>query len=507
MMSPDGTPVTAWQALVHSQLSFISLLATCALFLACPFTRRNAEKPVLWLIAALPSTPMGQVSSSSSLLTHSLSALQPLCPCLCSASSGAPTGLCTLSINLNLRLLLPFSFPSARACFSGGSFFPGLRSALACRCIRCRQLPCWPCLEGHHSEVMAVGNERSMKALKEVWKRTENSLCADCGKPDPDWASSTLGVFICLSCSGIHRNIPSISKVKSLKMDYWDDAQVQFLAKHGNAVTKAIYEAHIPIYYYQPTYNDCQVLREQWIRAKYERKEFTEPGKQLPYSDGVKEGILWKRGRDNGQFLPRKFLLSEREGCLKYFTKQDAKEPKINVKIDVINATFQPEKIGNPNGLQITYLKDNKTRNIFVYHESGKEIVDWFNAIRSVQFHYLKVAFPIASDNEIKNRLTRNFLKEGYMEKTGPKDAFAKGEVFVGSGENGYSVQKGLPSGTQGNFSWHYGITIVTPDRDYLFTCETETDQLDWMRAFTSVINQAMTPQEYAIEAYFKFKS
>ncbi|XP_061868316.1 arf-GAP with dual PH domain-containing protein 1 isoform X1 [Colius striatus] len=350
---------------------------------------------------------------------------------------------------------------------------------------------------------MAGGNERIMKALKEVWRRAENSFCADCGKPDPDWASSTLGVFICLSCSGIHRNIPSISKVKSLKLDQWDDAQVQFLAKHGNAVTKATYEAHIPIYYYQPTYNDCQVLREQWIRAKYERKEFTEPGKQLPYSDGVKEGILWKRGRDNGQFLPRKFLLSEREGCLKYFTKQDAKEPKINVKIDVINATFQPVKTGNPNGLQITYLKDNKTRNIFVYHESGK----------------------------IKNRLTRNFLKEGYMEKTGPKqreafkkrwftldhrrlmyfkdplDAFAKGEVFVGSRENGYSVQKGLPSGTQGNFSWHYGLTIVTPDREYPFTCETEADQLDWISAFTSVINQDMTPQEYAIEAYFKFKS
>lgn len=30
---------------------------------------------------------------------------------------------------------------------------------------------------------MAGGNERSMKALKEVWKRAENSLCADCGKP------------------------------------------------------------------------------------------------------------------------------------------------------------------------------------------------------------------------------------------------------------------------------------------------------------------------------------
>ena len=28
--------------------------------------------------------------------------------------------------------------------------------------------------------------------------------------------------------------------------------------------------------------------------------------------------------------------------------------------------------------------------------------MDWFNAIRSVQFHYLKVAFPIASDNEVR---------------------------------------------------------------------------------------------------------
>lgn len=31
-----------------------------------------------------------------------------------------------------------------------------------------------------------------------------------------------------------------------------------------------------------------------------------------------------------------------------------------------------------------------------------QEVVDWFNAIRSVQFHYLKVAFPIASDNEVR---------------------------------------------------------------------------------------------------------
>lgn len=48
------------------------------------------------------------------------------------------------------------------------------------------------------------------------------------------------------------------------------------------------------------------------------------PGsQQLLSAAGYREGFLWKRGRDNGQFLSRKFVLSEREGALKYFNKND----------------------------------------------------------------------------------------------------------------------------------------------------------------------------------------
>ncbi|XP_026580994.1 arf-GAP with dual PH domain-containing protein 1-like, partial [Pseudonaja textilis] len=144
------------------------------------------------------------------------------------------------------------------------------------------------------------------------------------------------------------------------------------MASTGNIVSKAKYESKIPPFYYKPTFQDCLLLREQWIRAKYEREEFIFTEKQEPYSAGYREGYLWKRGRDNGQFLSRKFVLSEREGALKYYNKNDAKEPKAIMKIEHLNATFQPEKIGNPHGLQITYLKDNSTRNIFVYHEDGK---------------------------------------------------------------------------------------------------------------------------------------
>lgn len=44
---------------------------------------------------------------------------------------------------------------------------------------------------------------------------------------DPSWGSCSLGVFICLACSGIHRNIPDVSKVKSLSLSHWEDHEVQ----------------------------------------------------------------------------------------------------------------------------------------------------------------------------------------------------------------------------------------------------------------------------------------
>ncbi|KAG5853995.1 hypothetical protein ANANG_G00032770 [Anguilla anguilla] len=377
---------------------------------------------------------------------------------------------------------------------------------------------------------MTAGNERAARALKEILQKPGNRACADCGAPDPEWGSCSLGVFICLGCSGIHRNLPDLGKVKSLSLSRWEDSEVQFMAQNGNEAMKAKYEAAVPVYYYKPTHKDCQVLREQWIKAKYEREEFMEPGKKLTYEEGTRDGMLMKRGRDNGQFLSRRFVLNEREGTLKYYTKYDAKEPKAVIKVDTINASFQPEKIGNPNGLQITYLKDYNTRNIFLYHESGKEIVDWFNSIRAVQLHYLEVAFPGASSVELKPKLTRNFLKEGYMEKTGPRqtegfkkrwftldhrrlmyykdplDAFAKGEVFLGHRDHGYSTNAGLPLHTHCNGAWQYGITIVTPDRSFLFTCESESEQQEWLTHFNSIISTVMTPQEYSMEALFRHK-
>ncbi|XP_041073199.1 arf-GAP with dual PH domain-containing protein 2 isoform X1 [Carcharodon carcharias] len=374
--------------------------------------------------------------------------------------------------------------------------------------------------------------DRNKTILLELLREGENSECADCGAADPDWASYTLGVFICLNCSGIHRNLSGISRVKSIRLDFWDDDLIEKMRKRGNRVAKKHYEANIPPFYYKPRASDCVVLKEQWIRAKYEREEFTDIVTKLQKSvtSGNRVGYLWKRGKDNRNFRKRNFRLLEKEGLILYYAKED-EEPKGVIQVSGLNATFQPEKIGNPNGLQITYLKDGRTRSMFVYHKNGKDIVDWFNAIRAARFRYLKSAFPTISDAELIPKLTRDYTKEGYMEKTGPTqkepfkrrwftldnqdrkllyfkeplDAYAQGEVFIGHSQYGYNVIEGLPPGLKGN-KWKLGITIETPERKFVFTCKDDQDLKEWIVAFKEVIFKPMSPQDYSVEATLRRK-
>lgn len=62
-------------------------------------------------------------------------------------------------------------------------------------------------------------------------------------------------------------------------------------------------------------------MKEQWIRAKYEREEFIHVDRQV-YTSGNMEGFLWKRGKEDGRFQQRKFVLNEAEGTLKYYVKE-----------------------------------------------------------------------------------------------------------------------------------------------------------------------------------------
>jgi hypothetical protein len=52
-------------------------------------------------------------------------------------------------------------------------------------------------------------------------------MCISSDELGPRWASANLGIFFCIECSGIHRNLGvHISFVRSVNLDTWTKAQV-----------------------------------------------------------------------------------------------------------------------------------------------------------------------------------------------------------------------------------------------------------------------------------------
>ena len=124
--------------------------------------------------------------------------------------------------------------------------------------------------EGGHSSSSVA--ERTRAALQELLARPENRLCADCSRPDPQWASTNLGSFVCITCCGIHRGLGvHITKMRSVTMDTWTPELVAAMAAKGNAKVNAYYLATLPPDVHVPTPDTPVEELKQFICDKYVR--------------------------------------------------------------------------------------------------------------------------------------------------------------------------------------------------------------------------------------------
>ncbi|XP_043110666.1 stromal membrane-associated protein 1 isoform X2 [Puntigrus tetrazona] len=115
-------------------------------------------------------------------------------------------------------------------------------------------------------------NEQHQAILSKMLREDDNKYCADCEAKGPRWASWNLGVFICIRCAGIHRNLGvHISRVKSVNLDQWTPEQIQSVQSMGNTKARQLYEAHLPENFRRPQTDQAV---EFFIRDKYERKKY-----------------------------------------------------------------------------------------------------------------------------------------------------------------------------------------------------------------------------------------
>lgn len=181
-----------------------------------------------------------------------------------------------------------------------------------------------------HQQRSCTKSEKPIDVLRKV---IGNDKCADCGAPEPDWASLNLGVLVCIECSGVHRNLGvHISKVRSLTLDVkvWEPSVISLFQSLGNTFANSVWEEllqsrsafqvdlvstgfsksdkQMMLFITKPSQSDSLSVKEKFIHAKYAEKIFVRKPKDNQYRLLVAQQI-WEAVRANDKKAVYRYIV------------------------------------------------------------------------------------------------------------------------------------------------------------------------------------------------------
>ncbi|XP_063702121.1 arf-GAP domain and FG repeat-containing protein 1 isoform X2 [Culicoides brevitarsis] len=77
-------------------------------------------------------------------------------------------------------------------------------------------------------------DDKILKLLREVANLPGNKHCFDCGEKGTTYVNSTIGSFVCTTCSGLLRGLTPPHRIKSISMATFTQEEIDFLKAHGN---------------------------------------------------------------------------------------------------------------------------------------------------------------------------------------------------------------------------------------------------------------------------------